>query len=55
MELDKTDIPSGFGDANDCKTHLNEIEGLRTDMTNILLSDAFKSLEGRQKIQELLN
>ena len=55
MELEKTDIPSGFSDANDCKSHLREIEGLRTDMGKILESEAFESLEGKQKIQQLLN
>lgn len=55
MELEKSDIPGGFSDTNDCKSHLREIEHLRVDMGKILGSDAFDSLEGKSKIQELLN
>lgn len=53
-ELEKTDIPGGYGDSNDCKSHLKEIEQLRGEMGTILGSQAFDSLEGKSKIQELL-
>lgn len=54
-ELEKTDIPSGFGDENDAANHINEVGYLRTEMQKILGSEAFSSLEGKSKIQTLLN
>jgi hypothetical protein len=54
-DLEETDIPGGYSDTNDCKSHLKEIEHLRAEMGKILGSEAFDSLEGKSKIQELLN
>lgn len=54
-ELEKTDIPSGYSDENDTQNHIEEIEHLRIEMEKILGSEAFQSLEGKNKIQNLLN
>lgn len=50
VELEKTDIPGGYSDANDAKSHLKEIDHLRTEMEGILGSEAFESLEGKSRI-----
>lgn len=54
VELEKTDIPGGYSDANDSKSHLREIDHLRSEMENIIGSEAFESLEGKSRIQDLL-
>lgn len=45
--LEKSDIPSGYGDDNDSSHHLKEIDYLRVEMEKILGSEAFESLDGR--------
>ena len=55
VELEKSDIPGGYSDENDSKSHLKEIDHLRAEMEKILGSEAFESLEGRSKIHDLLN
>jgi hypothetical protein len=54
VELEKSDIPGGYSDENDSKSHLKEIDHLRAEMEKILGSEAFESLEGKSKIQGLL-
>ena len=54
LELEKNDIPGGFSDENDAKCHIKEVDYLRTEMQKILGSEAFTSLEGKSKIEKLL-
>lgn len=54
IELEKSDIPGGYSDENDSRSHLKEIDHLRAEMEKILGSEAFESLEGKSKIQALL-
>lgn len=54
-DLEKDDVPSAFGDENECKSHLKEIEIMRDEMQNILNSEAFESLDGRTKLQGMLD
>lgn len=54
QELEKDDIPGGYSDDNDAVKHIQEIEYLRSEMDKILGSDAFESLEGKNKIENLL-
>jgi len=54
LELEKDDIPGGYSDDNDAHKHIQEIDYLRSEMDKILGSDAFESLEGRSKIENLL-
>lgn len=53
-ELEKDDIPSSFGDENDAKNQLVEVNYLRTEMIKIIGSDAFQNLDGKTKIEQLL-
>lgn len=55
FQLEKEDIPGGYSEQNDSKSHLKEIDHLRVEMEKILGSEAFDSLEGKSKIQGLLN
>ena len=54
FEIEKTDIPGGFSDENDAHHHIKEVAYLRTEMQKILSSEAFVSLEGKTKIEKLL-
>jgi len=47
MELEKEDIPSGLNQENDSRHQLKEIDYLRTEMNNIVQSEAFSSIEGK--------
>ena len=55
MDLQKTDIPNGYSDLNDASKHIQEISSLRVEMEKILSSEAFESLEGKTRIENLLN
>ena len=54
QELEKEDIPGAFGNENDATHHIEEVNYLRNEMQTILGSDAFSSLEGKSKIERLL-
>ena len=43
-ELEKDDIPSGYGPENDAQNHIKEIRYLREEMKTILDSDIFKNM-----------
>jgi hypothetical protein len=55
LEIEKHDIPSGFDEELDAKHHIREVGYLRDEMQKIISSEAFSSLEGKSKIQQLLD
>jgi len=55
IELEKSDIPSGYSNENDSKSHLTEVERLRAEMGKILGSEAFESLDSKPNAEELLD
>ena len=53
-ELGKDDIPGAFSDENEVSNQIQEVNLLREEMYKILGSEAFQHLEGKTKIEQLL-
>jgi hypothetical protein len=54
IDIEKNDMPNGYSEENDAQFHIKEIDYLRQEMEKTLNSEAFHSLEGKSKIQDLL-